>query len=258
LAALQTAFDQLALFFVDQGLTVAEIQSAIASAFIRAAMTRARMKNGRVNQSGVAIMTGLTRTALRKLLSRDRKKTTVQETYGARRVLEGWARDPEFCTKHGRPRNLVLSKGYGSFVRLAKRYSGDIPPKATLDELVRRKYVVLTRSHVALRDETKSESRRQDKTLMQAAVQLSTLFRLLGYPDALSPTVELYDGVVVDVSDNAALKIAKLRVQQNARAFLNGIENSTKDMSRTEKHSIKHPNRRVVVNVAISSFVPRE
>jgi len=68
-------------------------------------------------------------------------ETTNQATHGAQKVLEGWSRDAEFCTKNGKPRRLSMGSGSGSFASLAHRYSGDIPPRATLEELLRLRSV---------------------------------------------------------------------------------------------------------------------
>ena len=256
--ALRSAFANLALFLVDQGITAAEVQSAITGAFIRAAVARARMKNGRVNQSRVAIMTGLSRAEVRKLLTSGRAEHGKQAAHGAQKVLEGWSRDAEFCTKDGQPKRLPMGAGYGSFANLARRYSGDIPPRATLAELLRLHSVEVSGKFVRPRIEQGVDLKRRQNTLTRAAAQLSNLFQLMGYPQALTPVVRLYDGVTVSVSDNAALRIAELRIGQSARAFLNGIENSAKALLRRKPSRSRREMRRIVVNVSVSTFLPRD
>ena len=255
--ALRNAFAELALFLVDQGVTAAEVQSAIADAFIQAAVARSRMKNGRVNQSGVAIMTGLSRAEVRKLLTNGHAGRREQAAHGAQKVLEGWSRDAEFCTKDGQPKRLAIGAGYGGFANLARRYSGDIPPRATLEELLRLRSVEVSGKFVKPRKEKGVDLKRRQHTLTRAAAQLSYLFQLMGYPQALTPVVKLYDGVTVSVSDNAALRIAEQRVGQNARAFLNGIENSAKALLRRKSSRSRGAMRHIVVNVSVSSFLPR-
>jgi hypothetical protein len=51
-------------------------------------------------------------------------------------VLPGWARLGVFLSGRGRPRPLEVD-GAGSFALLVKRYSGDMPARAVLDELER-------------------------------------------------------------------------------------------------------------------------
>jgi len=56
-------------------------------------------------------------------------------------VVAGWIRDPEFSDAEGNPKILTLQEGAGSgraaFAALARRFSGDIPFRAVLDELLR-------------------------------------------------------------------------------------------------------------------------
>jgi len=255
--ALRDAFSGLALFLVDQGITAAEVQLAVTEAFIKAAVARARKKNGRVNQSGVAIMTGLSRGEVRKLLANDRAETTNQATHGAQKVLEGWSRDAEFCTKNGKPRRLPMGSGSGSFASLAHRYSGDIPPRATLEELLRLRSVEIAGTFVKRKIEKSSDLKSRDYMLTKASEQLAHLFQLMGYPQALSPVIKLFDGVTIDVSDGAALRIAEQRVGQTTRAFLNGIAKSAGAYLIRKASRAKATKRRIVINVSVSSFLPR-
>jgi hypothetical protein len=55
----------------------------------------------------------------------------------AARVLTGWARDAEFHGPDGRPKALDPLEGTASFAMLVRRYSGDMPARAVLDELLR-------------------------------------------------------------------------------------------------------------------------
>jgi len=150
-----------------------------------------------------------------------------------------------------------VGAGYGSFTNLARRYSGDIPPKATLEELLRLRSVEVSGRYVKPIREKGVDLQRRQHTLTKAAAQLSYLFQLMGYPQALTPVVKLYDGVTVSVSDNAALRIAEQRVGQNARAFLNGIENSARTLLRRKPSRTRGALRRIVVNVSVSSFLPK-
>jgi hypothetical protein len=52
----------------------------------------------------------------------------------ATRVISGWIRDPLFLDNDNNPLNLPLD-GIASFSSLVKKYSGDMPVRAVLDEL---------------------------------------------------------------------------------------------------------------------------
>ena len=88
--------------------------------------------------SRVAVLSGLTRKEVHRLLA----EPVVDGAEGferynrATRVLTGWARDADFLDGRGRPRPLEPD-GAASFAALVRRYSGDMPARAVLDELVR-------------------------------------------------------------------------------------------------------------------------
>lgn len=89
--------------------------------------------------SRIAILTGLTRKEVQRLLAQpDDSRTIPDEAYHrGSRVITGWLRDPRYGDGKGHPRPLSMEGKGASFTKLVKRYSGDIPMRALLDELLR-------------------------------------------------------------------------------------------------------------------------
>lgn len=89
--------------------------------------------------SRISILTGLTRKEVQRLLREpiDASAATMEEYHRASRVITGWVRDPDFGDGKGHPHPLRMEGRRASFIELVKRYSGDIPVRAMLDELVR-------------------------------------------------------------------------------------------------------------------------
>ena len=89
--------------------------------------------------SRIAILSGLTRKEVQRLLvpPTDSKSIADEEYHRASRVVTGWIRDPYFGDGKGHPRPLQLEGKRASFSKLVKSYSGDIPVRALLDELLR-------------------------------------------------------------------------------------------------------------------------
>jgi len=89
--------------------------------------------------SRVAVITGLSRKEvkrLREILVID--DIGVSDRYNrAVRVINGWRKDPDFLTPKGEPKELLFENDKISFSTLVKKYSGDIPPRAVLDEMLR-------------------------------------------------------------------------------------------------------------------------
>jgi hypothetical protein len=89
--------------------------------------------------SRIAILTGLTRKEVQRLLAQpaDTESVAEEEYHRASRVITGWVRDPDFGDGKGHPHPLRMEGKRASFSTLVKRYSGDIPIRAMADELLR-------------------------------------------------------------------------------------------------------------------------
>lgn len=101
--------------------------------------------------SRVSVLTGLSRKEVARIqaIETPDDEAVVQQYNRAARVISGWLRDAQFNDKQGDPAVLPL-EGKNSFAELVKAYSGDMPARAILDELVRVKAVELTDSSVKL------------------------------------------------------------------------------------------------------------
>ena len=89
--------------------------------------------------SRASIITGLTRKDVNRLAkSAQVEDGTVFDSYNrAVRVIGGWARDADFHDGRGAPAPLPLEGPGHTFAELVRRYSGDVPTRAMLDELLR-------------------------------------------------------------------------------------------------------------------------
>jgi hypothetical protein len=88
------------------------------------------------SMSRVSVLSGLTRKEVQRLTQSTDAPEAEDQHNRAARVLTGWVRDIEFQDPRGEPRDLDAD-GASSFATLVKRYSGDVPVRAVLDELVR-------------------------------------------------------------------------------------------------------------------------
>jgi hypothetical protein len=88
--------------------------------------------------SRVAVITGLTRkeiTRINELTEADAAE--VADRYNrAARVISGWVRDARFRDENGEPATLPIEGEGPTFTQLVKQFSGDVPPRAILDELI--------------------------------------------------------------------------------------------------------------------------
>jgi hypothetical protein len=114
-------------------------------AYVEVAASEFRIPGKKQSISRVALLSGLTRKDVQRLLdTRDSENVPGEagERYNrAARVVAGWVRDAEFADAEGNPRILALQEdgvdGKPTFAELVRRFSGDIPFRAILDELTR-------------------------------------------------------------------------------------------------------------------------
>lgn len=101
--------------------------------------------------SRVSVITGLSRKEVSRIqaIETPDDDAVVQQYNRAARVISGWLRDEQFNEADGEPAVLPL-EGDNSFAALVKAYSGDLPARAILDELLRVKAVELVNDQVRL------------------------------------------------------------------------------------------------------------
>jgi len=139
LDAIRMMMKPLVRLLINQGVSHQEFSEALKDVYVEAAVRHFNLPD-RIHQSGIAIKTGLTRKEVRRVLDRalaseeDQKVSSRPE-----RVLAGWHNDPRFTGPYGVPVDLKYEGEFGKagFVDLVKTYSGDMSPKAMLQELVR-------------------------------------------------------------------------------------------------------------------------
>ncbi len=119
--------------------------------------------------SRVSILTGLSRKEVgrvRKLPIPDDAEAVGRYNRAAR-VLTGWVRDQVFSDRQGSPAVLSVEGTGATFAELVRRFSGDVPVRAVLDELLRNGLVerladgkvrLLTRAYVPRTDQTEKLS----------------------------------------------------------------------------------------------------
>jgi hypothetical protein len=168
--------------------------------------------------------------------------------------MDGWRRDPEFCDSSGAPLDLKLSGDYGSFESLARRYSGDIPARATLEELRRLKAIVVKKTLIHLRPESESANRRRQRALTEIATQLAELLETLGYPEIKAPEVILADSTTVKVFDHSLLQVLKKRAEQSARVMLSGVDTSMRSVARRGAKTSSKPKGSIRVSVSVIQY----
>lgn len=116
--------------------TLAELAKQV---YVDVARTEFGIDGKKQTVSRIAILSGLTRKEVQRLLAfpADSRHVAEEEYHRASRVITGWLRDSKYGDGKGHPRPLHLEGKGATFSMLVKSYSGDIPVRAVLDELLR-------------------------------------------------------------------------------------------------------------------------
>ena len=125
---------RLASVLLPLGVSFDHFVAAAKTAFVEAAAENIGRRDGRVSQAKISVLTGLPRAEVARLrthaLSSDKPLAPTQR---AERVMHGWYTDSSFLNSAGAPINLTHPGSLGALVR---KYSGDVPTRALLDELL--------------------------------------------------------------------------------------------------------------------------
>jgi hypothetical protein len=129
----------LARLLLRHGMPLRTFVALAKRAYVNIALREFGIPGRRPSMSRAALLTGLTRKEVQRLA--DAPEELGGESYAAHsraaRVVAGWVRDKAFQDAEGEPRDLEIDTGTGTFADLVRRYGGDVPPRAVLDELMR-------------------------------------------------------------------------------------------------------------------------
>jgi hypothetical protein len=116
------------------------------SQFVEVARKEFAIEGRKQTISRMAVVTGLTRKEIHRITrqSQPDDRSSADRYNRAARVIAGWRRDRDFLSPRGKPMVLPVSGPGNTFQELVRRYSGDIPHRAVLDELAAEGTVLVT------------------------------------------------------------------------------------------------------------------
>jgi hypothetical protein len=136
LSALESVIDPVVDLMFDAGITVQELCGLVRGRAVRSAARRIAREGGRSSNSRVAIITGLARAEVARILKvEDVSPRTRPRQHPARKVLAAWYDNRRFLRDNGDPAVLPIFGRRKSFEQLVAMHSGGIPVRAMLDQL---------------------------------------------------------------------------------------------------------------------------
>jgi|SRR5581483_2858838 len=270
---LQDLLIELAIVLVPRGVTPKQFSGLTKHAFVHAAAAASQFRNGRVNQSKVAILTGLRRAEVRKLLrgGASRNKRRVSSESAIETVLAGWCTDRHFVGEDGTPKSLSLSNGPSSFARLVKRYGGDLPHRAVSDELCRLGVARVVGHRIRIRSLSALRMRSNFTSLRQVMPLLVDVVRLISQPKPLKDAASVHR-LMLPAKTAVDLRLIRKRCTSSIKSMLIGLNESLSEhvtlpqtsqkpkhacsitMVVVEGHAETHPRISIGPGVANSGF----
>ena len=108
-------------------------------AYVEVATDDFKVEGRKQSNSRISTITGLSRKEVKRLqdLEEENDDELIQKYNRAARVVYGWVHDSQYQLESEASKPLCFDGEDLSFSGLVKTYSGDVPPRAVLDELCR-------------------------------------------------------------------------------------------------------------------------
>lgn len=122
-----------------KGISYGTFTSLLKWVFYDVAKKDLTIEGRKQTHSRISVITGFSRKEVKRLSELDPPTTQRQkEQYNrAARVISGWRRDNDYLDSQGQPIAVPITGDGATFEMLVKRFSGDMPPRAVMDELIR-------------------------------------------------------------------------------------------------------------------------
>ena len=141
LAAYKRLLRPLVRILIRNGVSFGEFTEVAKHVYVEIAAEDFRLEDKPMTQGRIAILTGLTRKEVNRLIVQRgaQRGETASNLNRVTRLLSGWHTDSHFTGPYGLPLDVPFDSADDdrSFVELVRRYSGDMTPRAMLDELLR-------------------------------------------------------------------------------------------------------------------------
>jgi len=121
------------------GISVSELNSILRESVIRGVAAQQINDASRINVSGIAAMTGISRSEISRILKSSPREFNTAEFSQTltNAILGAWYCDPRFLTAARQPRDLKMYGSGSTFESLVRKHGRGIPTRAIFDELVR-------------------------------------------------------------------------------------------------------------------------
>ena len=158
-AAVIKLFRPLVRILLRNGVSYSTFADLAKWVYVDVATREFKIEGRKQSTSRVSVITGLSRREVMRVrqLPRPDVDASTERHNRAARVIAAWRRESDFLDAKGHPAELPMEGQGATFSELVKRYSGNVPPRAILDELMNvgaversadGRYRLLTRAYI--------------------------------------------------------------------------------------------------------------
>jgi len=224
MAALERVVDPLVYLMFDAGITVREFCRLVRERAVRSASIRVSRESGRRSNSRIAIVTGLARAEVARILKVESVSFSASSAqHPARRVLAAWYDSRRFLGANGDPAVLPIFGRRRSFEQLVAMHSGGIPVRAMLDQLAQINAVeILAGQRVKPKSRVPIFKGMTSTAIANVGERAGDLLGTLSsnLRAATSPLFE--ETAVLNDVDVVAVPLVRRQLSEQAAAFIDG------------------------------------
>jgi len=223
------------------GLDSPRAEALVRHAFVRESAKFARLIGARNTQSQIALIAGVNRLDVRKILARQHRphpRPNLSRRPRVERVLLAWRQDPEFANEQGRPKSLTFTGTNSQFEKLVRKYGRDVTVRTLREDLIKNNIAAKKGGRLVLIKRGKPI----DASSAAALADLNFLHsQLAPFDFSQGRRAFLLRNLSLTTSDLKLLKLA----QRNAIAKIETALSSLDSLQRSLSTSENKPSRRV-------------
>jgi len=244
--AVTRVLSPLVRLLLRHGVSHGEFSSWAKQAYVAEASKHFGIDGKSPTVSRMAIITGINRKEVKRLLELPADiEPAIAKHNRALRVVTGWLQDADFHDKKGKPAALSYGAADEEFNELVRRYGGDVPARALLDELVRVGTAKQTDNQVELLTSGYIPHESQDAMLDLLATSATDLLETLDYNLSDVDNNRLQLSVAYDnVSDEALIEF-RILARDKAMVLLRELDEWLKPHDLGEKNTSEQSTNRV-------------
>lgn len=255
--AMAPLLKQVASMAVRFGVTPRELSDILKLECVHEAAQHAKLRNGRVNHSRVSVMTGLARAEIARLLAPHSLTGPTWEPtsrHRAWRLVAAWLSDPALQGNGSARRMLSLSAPRSGFAEIARKYCGDVPEKAVLDELLRIGAVEIVGNSIALKKDI-SRVLRRDVGRAKPIIHIASELLQRANRSHASGTA-MTSCVVVPLMSQSEHAVKIRQVELTLKAALNAIQSLSEKPAIRGMPRSRRPWAELSVSIIVSTSAP--